>query len=122
MSSARAEDLGATRVCPHCKATVLASAAVCPGCQHHLRFASPGDAKPGVAGYPALRVEGTFAHTRAGEACEYSVVLAVLNERGEKITRQVINVGALRPEELRTVSLSVEIMPPSGMMPAKPRS
>ena len=30
--------VGRTRVCPHCKATILESAAVCPQCKHHLRF------------------------------------------------------------------------------------
>ena len=38
MSVARPNAVGATRVCPHCKATVLQSANICPGCQHHLRF------------------------------------------------------------------------------------
>jgi hypothetical protein len=88
---------------------VLASAAVCPGCQHHLRF-SKAEAKPGIAGYPALRFEGTFNHPQQ-EPSEYCVVVAVSNERGEKVTRQVINVGALQIGEQRTVSLSVEITP-----------
>jgi hypothetical protein len=110
MSAARSETLGATRVCPHCKATVLASSAICPACQHHLRF-NAVDAKPGIAGYPALRVEGTFRHPILSEAAEYCVVISVNNERGEKIARQIIDVGALQPAEARTVSLSVEILP-----------
>lgn len=110
MSTARSEAAGATRVCPHCKATVLVSSAICPGCQHHLRF-NAADAKPGIAGYPALRVEGTFQHPVAEQVAEYTVVLAVTNERGEKITRQVINVGVLQPGDSRMVSLSVEILP-----------
>jgi hypothetical protein len=91
---------------------VLASSAICPGCQHHLRF-SPGgvESKPGIAGYPALRVEGTIRHPVADQACEYSVVIAITNERGEKVSRQVINVGALQPQEARTVTMSVEILP-----------
>jgi hypothetical protein len=110
MSVARSESIGATRVCPHCKATVLASSAICPACQHHLRF-NAVDARPGVAGYPALRVEGTFRHPMLSEAAEYCVVITVNNAQGEKITRQIINVGALQPAEARTVSLSVEILP-----------
>ena len=38
MNAARQGSVGATRICPHCKATVLVSANICPGCQHHLRF------------------------------------------------------------------------------------
>ena len=41
MSVVRQGTLGATRTCPHCKATVLQSANICPGCQHHLRFNVP---------------------------------------------------------------------------------
>lgn len=111
VSTARPDAIGATRVCPHCKATVLASSAVCPGCQHHLRFSTGAEAKPGIAGYPALRVEGTIRHPVAEQPCEYSVVIAITNERGEKVARQVVNVGALQPLEARTVSLSVEILP-----------
>ena len=33
-----AQGSGATRTCPHCRATILESAIVCPGCRHHLRF------------------------------------------------------------------------------------
>ena len=110
MSVARSDSLGATRICPHCKATVLASSAICPACQHHLRF-NAVDAKPGVAGYPALRVEGTFKHPIPYEAAEYCVVITVNNAQGEKITRQIVNVGALQAGEARTVSLSVEVLP-----------
>jgi hypothetical protein len=108
MNAARPDMVGATRVCPHCKATVLASSAICPGCHHHLRF-NAADSKPGAAGYPALNFEGTFRHPVNAEACEYSIVLAVTNDRGEKLTRQVISVGALQPTEARSISLSVEL-------------
>jgi hypothetical protein len=92
---------------------VLASSAICPGCQHHLRF-NAVDSKPGIAGYSALRVEGSFQHPVAEQPCEYTVVVAVTNERGEKVTRQVINVGALQAGESRSLSLSVEILPGAG--------
>ena len=118
MAAVQPETLGATRVCPHCKATVLASAAICPGCQHHLRF-NQSAAKPGIAGYPALRFEGTISHPVA-EPSEYCIVVAVSNARGERVTRQVIDVGALQPGEQRTISLSVEIAPAKPAMTLKP--
>ena len=41
MSAMRPGETGATRTCPHCKATLLESAAVCPACRGHLRFDAP---------------------------------------------------------------------------------
>ena len=38
MSAVRPGQPGATRACPHCKETILESAAVCPACKHHVRF------------------------------------------------------------------------------------
>jgi hypothetical protein len=108
--------VGRTRVCPHCKATILESAPICPQCRHHLRFVG-GLAPPTPEGFSALRVEGTVRHTESGGDWEYSVVLAIRNERGEEISRQVVGVGAVRPTESRTFSLSVEVMTPGG----KPR-
>jgi hypothetical protein len=110
MSSARLEQKGATRVCPHCKTTVLASSSVCPACRHHLRF-NVG-AKQEISGYVALKVDGTFRHRNNQEPCEYCVMLTVDNERGERVIRQVVNVGFLKPTESRTLSVSVEVMPP----------
>jgi hypothetical protein len=119
--SARPGSLGATRVCPHCKATVLASASVCPGCQHHLRFNAAGN-EPESRGLSAMRVEGSIAHADRTEACEYCVVVSIANERGEKITRQVVGVGALQPGERHRVSFSVEVIParPLPVPPSKP--
>ena len=37
MSAMRPGETGATRTCPHCKTTILESAAVCPACRGHLR-------------------------------------------------------------------------------------
>ena len=79
MSLIRSGSPGATRVCPHCKATVLESAAVCPGCKHHLRFGGTNHALEAGEGYCALSVDGTIAHTKASEPCEYCVVLDVLS-------------------------------------------
>ena len=50
---------GKTRICPHCKATILESLSICPGCMHHLRFDQEA-AKRQVAATSALRVEGVI--------------------------------------------------------------
>jgi hypothetical protein len=39
------------------------------------------------------------------------VVIAITNEKGEKITRQVVGVGALQPGERHNYSFSVELVP-----------
>jgi hypothetical protein len=106
---------GKTRICPHCKATILESASICPGCHHHLRF----DPKAIVdrrsqPTFSALRVEGSFRNPSAADAWEYSVVVSIRNERGEEIARKVIGVGAMSPTEARTVTLSVDVFTPPG--------
>ena len=101
---------GKTRTCPHCKATILESLSVCPGCLHHLRFDQEA-AKRQVAAKSALRVEGVIRHPPLEEAWEYFVVISIRNDRGEEVTRQVVSVGALQGAEKRTFSLSVDTMP-----------
>jgi hypothetical protein len=117
MSSVRPVSPGKTRTCPHCKATILESASVCPGCQHHLRFGS--DAANVVEARNALQIEGRIKHPSDEEAWEYSVVVYVRNERGEEVARHVINVGALAKSEERVVSLSVDVMPPRPIVPVQ---
>jgi hypothetical protein len=107
---------GKTRICPHCKATILESASVCPGCQHHLRF----DPKAVVERrtqptFSPLRVEGSFRNPEVTDDWEYSVVVSIRNDRGEEIARKVIGVGALAPREGRTVTLSVDVFAPRGL-------
>jgi hypothetical protein len=114
MNAVRPGTLGATRTCPHCKATVLQSASICPGCQHHLRF-NAGGAEPDSKGIPAMRIEGTIHHPVRDEQCEYCVVVSITNERGEKVARQVVGVGALQPGERHRYSFSVELMPARGI-------
>jgi hypothetical protein len=109
-----AGSVGRTRTCPHCKATILESSAVCPQCRHHLRFGAAATAQPKVEGFSALRVEGTLEHPQQGGDWEYAVVLTIRNERGEEMSRQVVGVGALRPSESRTFTLSVEVLTPGG--------
>jgi hypothetical protein len=105
---------GRTRVCPHCKATILESAPVCPQCRHHLRFVPGGGSLPKQEGFSAFKVEGTLEHRQNGADWEYSVVMTIRNERGEELSRQVVGVGALRPTESRTFTLSVEVLAPGG--------
>ena len=60
-----------------------------------------------------MRLEGTIAHPSRSES-EYCVVISITNERGEKIQRQVVGVGALQPGEKHKVSFSVDLMPVRG--------
>lgn len=100
-----------SRVCPHCKATILESAAVCPGCKHHLRFDK--DAKPGATQAPriAWQVEGTINPELETASSEYCIMISVRNEKNDEVARQVVNVGALQGEQRRTFTLSVEMSP-----------
>jgi hypothetical protein len=116
MSVARPAAAGRTRTCPHCKATILETASVCPGCQHHLRFDS--EAQKQTASRSALRIEGKIQHPPNEDPWEYCVVIAVKNEKGEEVARSVVNVGALQMAEHRTFTLSVDVMPPKGMRAA----
>ena len=118
MNAVRPMAPGATRTCPHCKSTVLASASVCPACQHHLRYSSP-NAPPAQTGYAALQIDGTVRHKRIDEPCEFCVVLSIANERGEQITRQVVGVGVLQPAEARQFSVSVNLVPAAGAAPSR---
>jgi hypothetical protein len=94
-----------TRRCPHCKATILASAAVCPGCRGHLRFDKKDAGAPKA---PAWQIEGTLEAERMDAATEYSILVTVRDERNEEIARHVVNVGALQGSERRTFTLSIE--------------
>jgi hypothetical protein len=100
---------GKTRICPHCKATILDSATVCPGCQHHLQFNPGQQAVRTVASFTALKVDGTVRHPPNEAPWEYSLVISLRNERGEEINRQVIGVGALHSGDERSVSLTMEV-------------
>jgi hypothetical protein len=106
--------VGRTRTCPHCKATILESAAICPQCRHHLKFGAAARPSETTPRFSAFNVEGTLHHSERGGDWEYSVVLSIRNERGEEISRQVVGVGALRPAEARTFTLSVDVATPGG--------
>ena len=109
MNAPRAGAPGATRECPHCRETILESAAVCPACRHHLRF-EPRAEGLGDGALTPLRVEGSIRNPAQG-AWEYSMVLTIRNERGEDIARRIVGVGAIQPDEQRTFTLSVEMAP-----------
>lgn len=98
-----------TRTCPHCRTTILASAIVCPGCKHHLRFDKEGGASAPKA---AWQIEGTLEAERPDTATEYSILIRVRNERNEEVARQVVNVGSLQGAERRTFTLSIETSEP----------
>ena len=109
MSAARPGAPGATRTCPHCKATILESAAVCPACRGHLRYDSAAQAASAPQTHPPLRVEGAIRHPGEGPAWEYTMLLTIRNARGEEVARQLVGVGALQPNEERTFTLSVDV-------------
>jgi hypothetical protein len=113
---------GKTRVCPHCKSVILDSASICPACHHHLRFGQNAERRS-VPRFSAFHVEGTVRQTNDANACEYSVVVAIRDEQGRELKRQVIDVGALEFDEMRTFDLTVEVMPSIPLpMPTKPIS
>jgi hypothetical protein len=111
MSSVRRAAPGTARTCPHCKATILDSASTCPVCRHHLRFESALAAEGAAA--TSLRIEGTIRQPATVATGEYSIVLTITDGGGKELARQVIGVGALRPDDQRTVSLSIEVFTPS---------
>ena len=117
MNSGRLVNPGRTRSCPHCKATILESASVCPGCHHHLRFDTAQRVQPT---HTPLHVEGLIRHPGSGGPWEYSFVLAVRNSRGEEIARQVVGVGALQPFDERTFTLAVEVFAAAEIREPKP--
>ena len=120
MSATRPSLPGATRTCPHCKATILGSASVCPGCRHHLRFIAAGETAAAPA-FSAFRIEGVIVNPEATEHLEYAVVVAVRNERGEEVARHVVHVGALAPGAQRSCEVSVDVFKPAASGAGSPR-
>ena len=99
---------GATRTCPHCKATILESSSVCPACRGHLKFDAP--ATDATQRFVPLKVEGTINAQDEG-AFEYTMVVVIRDERGKEIGRHVAGVGAVFPGEARSFEVSVEAVP-----------
>ena len=113
MSNPRPGTAGATRACPHCKATILETATVCPACRGHLRYDEASMQREKTRVVP-LHIEGTLAAPNGDTPFEYSMVLSIRNERGEEVNRQVIGVGALYPDDQRSFTLEVEMTEASG--------
>jgi hypothetical protein len=111
VSPVRQSEPGATRACPHCRATILDSASICPACKKYLRF-DPAARAAAAPTFVPLKVEGSVRHPDAGEPWEYSIVVSVKNDRGQEVTRQVVGVGAIQPNEGRTFTFAVEVFAP----------
>ena len=116
MSAPRPGPAGATRTCPHCRTTILESAAVCPACRGHLKFDAP--AQEAAQRFVPLKVEGTINALEDG-AFEYTMVLVIRDERGQEIGRHVAGVGAVFPGESRSFEVSVEAVPARGKRRAR---
>ena len=112
MSATRPPAVGRTRTCPHCKSTILESSAVCPACRHHLKFNRDAQAAA-LPDATVFRVQGSIANPEPGTHSEYTLVVAVSDERGQEIARHVINVGALGPGEKRTCVVSFDLRRPA---------
>jgi hypothetical protein len=110
----RAAAIGKTRSCPHCRATILESAAVCPACRHHLRFENRRGQQPEQVSQVALKVSGEFARPEADGPGEYSVVVVIRDSGGAELARKVIGVGGLAAGEERRIDLTVEMFDPPG--------
>jgi hypothetical protein len=48
-------------------------------------------------------------------------MVSVKNNKGEEVTRQMVGVGSLQPDEERTFTLSVEVFTSQTAGPAKAR-
>ncbi|WP_256646818.1 hypothetical protein [Thermomonas paludicola] len=105
MSAMRPGTAGATRPCPHCKATILESSAVCPACRGHLRFDAP--ASDAAQCFVPLQVEGTVTGNETG-SFEYTMVVVIRDEAGKELSRHVAGVGVVHPGEARSFSVTVE--------------
>ena len=104
--------------CPHCREVILRSAATCPACQRHLRFAAVGTTRPARAAVCPLSIDGKIRHPGNGTELEYTVLVEIQDERDKVVARRVVGVGALRPGETRKFTLRVEALVPEVSTPA----
>jgi hypothetical protein len=103
---------GEASTCPHCREVILRSAATCPACQRHLRFAAVGNTRPARAAVCPLSVDGKIRHPGNGTDWEYSVLVEIHDEHDKIVARRVVGVGALRPGDSRKFTLRVEVLTP----------
>ncbi|MEP6764116.1 MAG: hypothetical protein ABJB66_07390 [Gemmatimonadaceae bacterium] len=113
MSTVRPGQPGATRTCPHCRQTILESAAVCPACKHHLRSGTSLADVRAANTEKALSVEGTISHPASSSPWEYSVLVTVRDEKGKEISRHVASVGVFTGAVERSFTLAVEVFKPN---------
>ena len=104
----RRATVGKTRSCPHCRATILESAAVCPACKPSPPVREP--ARGGTAVRPRARLRSrcrvNSRAMRRRNPGEYHVVVVIRDAGGAELARKVIGVGGLAPGEERKVELS----------------
>lgn len=108
---------GEAWTCPHCGERILQSAGTCPACHRHLRVDAVTAGRTRASAACPLRVEGTIRHPGTEPAWEYSVLIEVRDGKGEVLARRVVGVGALRPGEMRQVTLRVEVFLPEKSPP-----
>ena len=104
--------IGKTRVCPHCKTTILESETICPACRHHLHFNVSHSTVRTCPSFNAFSIEGTVTHPSNEPRWEYSLMIVVRNEKGQEVQREVVSVGGLSPGEGRSVTLNMEVFKP----------
>ena len=98
MSSVRPGSPGATRECPHCRETILESAAVCPACRHYLRFDAGADARRRsprsrrCASKAASGIPPTANPGNTRSSCRFATIAA------KKSRHKLVGVGAHEPE------------------------
>ena len=100
---------GESRVCPHCKATILKSSTSCPLCRHVLRFGAISTLPQSIPTTCPLLVEGTLAHPGDGDPREYFILLEIRDAGGKLLSRESVGVGAMQRSEKRIFSLRIEM-------------
>jgi hypothetical protein len=100
---------------------ILDSAIVCPGCRHHLRFGGNADSLAAQTSQVAWQIEGTLQPEGTARDAEYCIVVVVHDEKNREISRQVVSVGALKGEQQRRFTLSVETSDPAAPVPPRQR-
>ena len=110
MSTTRSVSPGKSRRCPHCRSEILESASICPVCRHHLKHGLA--AEQAGERFSALHVEGTIRHPAGNTPWEYSVTITIRNQKGEEVARQMVGIGSMSGNDLRTFDLSVDVFAP----------
>jgi len=100
---------GESRLCPHCKATILKSSSSCPLCRHVLRFGAISTLPQSSPTTCPLLVEGTLAYPGDGAAREYFILLEIRDAGGKLLSRQSVGVGAMQQSEKRIFSVRIEM-------------